>query len=86
VEKRELPIFGHIQDYAGAKVSEWCIGGPERSENSWRCGSVAVLQVVGDNLVVDFVNKTAQELLAIVGILFDGIDPVTAEANGDCCK
>ena len=44
------------------------------------------MQVVGDNLVVDFVNKTARVLLAIVGILFDGIDPVTAEADGDCCK
>jgi hypothetical protein len=34
VEKRELPVFWHILDYATTKVPEWCLGGPERSENS----------------------------------------------------
>jgi len=34
VEKCELPVFWHVLDHAAAKVPEWCIGGPERSENS----------------------------------------------------
>lgn len=34
MEKRELPIFWHVLDDATAKVPEWGIRGPERSENS----------------------------------------------------
>jgi hypothetical protein len=34
MEMRELPVFWHVLDNAAAKVPEWCVGGPERSENS----------------------------------------------------
>jgi hypothetical protein len=33
MEQRELPVSWHIQDAAGAKISKWCVGGPERSED-----------------------------------------------------
>ena len=34
VEKRELPVFWHILDYAAAKVPEWGVGRPEGAEDS----------------------------------------------------
>jgi hypothetical protein len=66
VEKRELPVFWHVLDYAGAKVPEWRVRGPERSENGGGRGSAAV---VCNDLVVDLVDETRQTLLAISGIL-----------------
>lgn len=68
VEKRELPVFWHILDYAGAKVPEWCFWGPERSENSGGCGSATV---VSNDPVVDLVDETRQTLLAIDGRVHD---------------
>jgi hypothetical protein len=33
MEQRELPVCRHIQHAAGTKISKWCVGGPERSED-----------------------------------------------------
>lgn len=34
VEKCELPVFGHVLDYAAAKVPEWSVRRPEGAKNS----------------------------------------------------
>jgi hypothetical protein len=70
VEKCELPVFGHVLDYAGAKLPERGVGGPERSEDGGRCSRAAFLQMFSDDCVVDLVDETRKTLLANHGIIF----------------
>lgn len=62
VEESELSIRWHVLDDAGTKLAEWGIGGPERSEDG-RGGRVNTVR--GLNLVVDLIDETKQELLAM---------------------
>jgi hypothetical protein len=53
VEVRELAVFGHVQDDAGAEVAEWGIRRPERAKDRGRSWGIAG---VGGDSVIDLVH------------------------------